>query len=68
MNPITERRNTMSRRELARKTGISYETLCMVETGQRNELTDYVAKALEKVFDVEYLVLQIEYTLWKQRQ
>lgn len=68
-NPIIElrqRNNIPTRRELARRTGLSYETCSLYETGQRRRITENAVQKFSKVLDVEPQKLQEEYKGWKE--
>lgn len=67
-NPIVElrqRNNIDTRRELARKTGFSYETCTLYETGQRQKLTERAVTTFSKVLSAEPEQLRSKYAAYK---
>lgn len=67
-NPITAIRNLrgISRTELAQRSGVSYQTLCALESGRVNSMHEKTAATIAKFAKSEPEQVKEQYSQWKQ--
>ena len=68
-NPLLRlraRNNITTRRELARKAQLSYETCTLYEHGVRQTMTDNALEKFSRVLHVEKEQLKEDYSRWRK--